>query len=229
MSEPNMSEPQSDHESQANEACDLSMEVENSADLTALARRSGPAGSPSYESRMVESISRIARNAVKPRRHGRFATVCSEDDIAQETLIKLHEWVVGTESTKTLSPAYVMKVSQNTMTDLLRQFLAKKRMPSGGLLEQLGTSSSDMLNDIGYQSKTPSQQMIIDERCSTACACVDGDDRVFLELRYQESLSNPEIADMFGLTPEAVRTRFSRILRKLRESLQSNSDFDSYR
>ena len=47
------------------------------------------------------------------------------------------------------------------------------------------------------------------------------DEREFIDLRYQMELSNPQIADIMGISPKAVSERYRRLLGKCRRILDS--------
>lgn len=196
-------------------------------DLKSEATQAGAPHTNEFQQRLIGLITDVVMTTTAAHRYGRFAGVFSADDLCQETLIKLMPWING-QNDKPLSRAFVSRTSQNVLIDALRRFLAKTRTPPNGI-KDLNAASSNLLNDLGCFQKTPSEVEILSEYWKLATSYVEGDDLLFVELRYRESLSNQEIAAIFGLTADAVRTRFSRITRKLREQLATNSDFDSFR
>ncbi len=143
-----------------------------------------------------------------PLLHRFFAAKLSEDrdrqDLIQTTLLALTS-ALDRVAPHTNFSSFVLGVARHKLVDFLRSRSAKPFDP-------LTHSISDALGP------SPTSQIAGLERSASlvaALALLPVDDRIMLELRYWHDMESPAIADVFALTPAAVRSQLDRARDKL--------------
>jgi len=152
---------------------------------------------------------------LRPRIVGLVGTLTGDvhaaDDIAQETLIKLHNLLQTREVGRTL-PGWIHRVAANAARDYIRGRAAAPAVcPTAGF------------------ARVPAPSGLCASRrefCARATAelnCLRPLDRRICELRIHEGLTFPEIGRLTGATVAKAEKTYQRTIRRLRELWHANT------
>lgn len=149
-----------------------------------------------------------------PLLHRFFAAKLAEErerqDLIQTTMLALLGEIERVELRGSFS-SFVLGVARHKLVDFLRKRSSKPFDPmTHSVVDALGPS--------------PTSQVVRNERAESlllALTQLPVDDRIMLELRYWHELDSPMIAEVFGVTPAAVRAQIDRARDKLARLLAS--------
>lgn len=134
------------------------------------------------------------------------------EDITQTVFLKVYEALSRFENTGKTPLAYFLTVARNTLIDHFR----KKREVLGGEegydFENVAGSEPNPLENAELRENTEKLYQALDK--------VSEDQRQILTLKYLNSLTNKEIAELTGKSEENIRQLQSRGLRALREHME---------
>ena len=140
----------------------------------------------------------------------RIADPETREELIQDTLTGL---TVAKDNFQGLSSftSFMFGIARNKLHDHLRE-----RYRSGGSFDPLTESIEDIVG------RSPSSYAALREdkqRLLAAMATLPLDDQLLLELRYWYELSGKEVANLFGISPDAARMRLHRTRLQLQERL----------
>lgn len=164
-------------------------------------------------------LTRMVAMRMDPRVRARF----DPSDVIQDALVTANQRLSGYLREQPL-PFYpwLRKIAWERLLQLHKKHLGAQKRSVGREAGQPGNISDDsvhVLADLLVDSITaPSAKMIKDEmrrRVSEALTSLRTRDREILELLYLEQLSSTETAAILEITPEIVRKRHFRAIRRL--------------
>ena len=132
-------------------------------------------------------------------------------DICQETFLKAWKSLPNFSQKGGSFQAYLFKIARNLIIDLSR----KKKEVSIENYEQVDANQD-------LDEKLQKQEDI--EGVRSALAKLEEKDREIVVLRYFEEMSSFEVAKVVGMREGNLRVRTHRILKKLKEIIQSQND-----
>ncbi|RMH16052.1 MAG: sigma-70 family RNA polymerase sigma factor [Gemmatimonadetes bacterium] len=142
----------------------------------------------------------------------RVATRETAEDVTSEVFMKalrsLHRYDQRRASPRT----WLLRIARNAVTDHLRSLRRR-----GSLHVSL-----DRIPDLVSQADSQEERVLKEERIQTllnGTRTLRPADQEILSLRYGAGLSNGEIAETLGITPNAVAVRLHRVLRRLKEAV----------
>lgn len=186
------------------------------------------AGGAEWREQFVSEVHRIVTDKLARQLPARLRPVFGVDDLAQETSMRLLNHVEKQQTYSDVSQAFVVIVAQRVLIDSVRHYLAQKRTPENGFMNVAPSSSANLLNHISQQAETPSQLEMGHEFWITATSLLDDKERELIELKHNEDLNYEEIAQLFGKTPQAIRSLLFRVHKKLRTELSQHPEFESF-
>lgn len=150
------------------------------------------------------------------------------DDLTQETLLRAHQKLATLEDPARLL-SWLYRIATNVCHDRFRQSL-----PPGRIRPLEGDGDDDaergalrILADAG-----PRLDKIIEQKEMSACVQrylseLPDSYRAAILLHDEESMTNPEIAEMLGVSLATVKIRVHRARQKLRATLQEACSFST--
>jgi len=140
-------------------------------------------------------------------------------DVCQDVFLKLHHAVAKLDPRRDPTP-WVFAVASNAVRDHWRSRAHTRDRREQGV-EDLGVL--DVAHpDRGVQAAMEKDQEL--RAVWSALHSLGEDDREVILLRDYEELETKDVADMLGITPEAVRQRHSRAVRRLGEEYRRRHD-----
>jgi RNA polymerase sigma factor (sigma-70 family) len=156
------------------------------------------------------SAERLLRTSAQLARAILRTTPEDNDDVVQETMLKLQSPRTLQRLRASGSPAgYVMVMMRNAFTDLKRRRL--REIPTQSIPEE----SIPAQLSVGLN---PQESQDI-ERMKAALRSLRPEDRYLLRLRFWKNMSLSEISDSIGISYSATAVRILRTLRRLRQAM----------
>lgn len=152
----------------------------------------------------------------------------AEDVVAECILHNLRRHKTFEEIVVRLSnPSYLFRILRNTSVDLYRKEIAQKR---GGLEPVVPLETVENLVDAGSE-QTPEQSVLRNEQIQTVRELINGKNAPFGAVNLSKAESEiiryilfgykvSEIAQMLGMSTQAVSSRFSHARKKLQASME---------
>jgi len=151
------------------------------------------------------------------------------EDLTQIVLLKLNQGLANFRGDSSLS-TWIYRIATNSALDKLRSPVAEQRQDQLIGLQADGEDDSGEGN-VPLDAQTPSVEATAIRAEMNACI------REFIErlpeayrtvtvLSEMEGFSNAEIADILGVSLDAVKIRLHRAREKLRKDLESGCSFD---
>ena len=134
------------------------------------------------------------------------------EDASQEVFLRMHRSIGTYDPTRTMAP-WVARTAYHVSLRRLETTARRTDAPTGS--DELAT-----VEDEGARS--PEQQVEAKEAGALLARALDGlaaQDRVLLDLRYREGLSDAEVSEATGMPVNTVKTRIFRARGRLREWL----------
>ncbi len=181
-----------------------------------------------WRERFVQCVRKIVEPNFRNRIPSKLRSVFSEEDVAQETAVKLLSVSGQFNVSVGATAAYINTVAKRVLIDLVRTHLAGKRSPAGGFANVSLSSSMNLLNDVTNNDKTPSQLEVLKELWTLVNSVLNEQEEQIVQLFYIEGLTTSDIAMLFDKTDSAIRSQLSRIRQKLFETLSQRADFESF-
>lgn len=167
-----------------------------------------------------EAIRRYIRGIV------RDSTVA--EDLTQETLLRAHEKLATLEDSAKLSP-WLYRIATNLCHDRFRQSIPRDRIQSldGGSADDPEHGQPPVLADTG-----PRLDKVLEQKEMSACvqrylADLPDSYRAVILLHDEADMTNPEIAEMLGVSLATVKIRVHRAREKLRAALREACSFSA--
>jgi RNA polymerase sigma-70 factor (ECF subfamily) len=147
------------------------------------------------------------------------------EDVAQEVFVKVGKALESFRGDSSLS-TWIYRIATNAATDHLRKFASRQVLGSPNVSPDDDTSPDDTMPDEG----TPVLDTLLIRKDMNECirGIVDGlpdGYRTVLVLSELEGLTNAEIAEVAGISLDAVKIRLHRARTRLRKELQSKCSF----
>lgn len=149
------------------------------------------------------------------------------EDLAQETFVKIHQGLENFRGKSQLS-TWIYRIATNTALDRLRS-PSFQRITQASLSESLDEIEITDKVVCAEEKKPLIEQQLIREEMNR---CIRGyieklpeDYRMALVLSEYEGLKNSEIAEVLGITLDAVKIRLHRAKTKLKEELETHCEF----
>ena len=125
-------------------------------------------------------------------------------DLTQDTFLKAYQGILGTDTEISLK-AWLYRIATNTVLDYKRR---------KGLISFIPFTDSTRRKLIESEASTVADEKMTIQR---AILRIDHDQKACLVLHYVEGLRYKEIADILGITEDAVRMRVYRGSREFRK------------
>jgi len=179
--------------------------------------------SPDVTGRLVshrEAIHRYIRGIV---RDGAVA-----DDLTQETLLRAHQKLATLGDPAKLKP-WLYTIATNICRDRFRQAAPSERI---GSLEEASADGPGNRRPLALTDAGPRLDKVIEQREMSACvrrylADLPDSYRAVILLHDEAGLTNPEIAEMLGVSVATVKIRVHRARAKLRAALREACSFSA--
>ncbi len=143
------------------------------------------------------------------------------EDLTQDTFIKAYKSILKTRSELSLN-AWLYRIATNVVNSMWRR---RKLISFIPLVSDDDTLASSRLDHSGGHSGEPDNVI---ERISIeeSLIAVPRESRTCMVLHYIEGLKYREIADILGISEEAVRKRVARGNQKFRQTYSADSEGD---
>ena len=131
------------------------------------------------------------------------------EEVVARTFHRLLEKLQSFDPARGEAVAFALSIARNLLIDD-----ARARRPSVDL-DALDPAASPALTE----ARTPLTELLVAEEVrelQRRLAALPAEARELISLRYGDGLSHRQIADLMSLTEDAVKQRFSRLLRELR-------------
>lgn len=147
-------------------------------------------------------------------RYVRFRVANREaaEDVTSDVFMKAFRSLRRYQPDRASPRTWLLRIARNAVTDHLR---ALKRRGSLHV-------SLDRVPDLVSREGSPELRLVREERIQrllNASRTLRAGDQEILSLRYGAQLSNAEIADAMGITPNAVAVRVHRALKRLKDAV----------
>lgn len=142
------------------------------------------------------------------------------EEITQETFLRAHRRLASLEDPARLSP-WLYRIATNLSYDRLR---SSRRKPLTAPLSEEGPLGAEPTDP------APGLELLIEQREMSSCVwdyldTLPDSYRAVILLHDLQGLSNPEIADLLGISLATAKIRLHRARGRLREALDSNCSF----
>lgn len=174
------------------------------SDLLAAYAAGDQAAARALTARVAPGLMRLARRMLRDE--------AEAEDVVQEAMLKLWKIAPKWEPGRAKLSTWAYTVTTNLCTDRLRK---SQRM------------SGDEVPEQADDAKPVDRRLIEEDRASALDAALSGlpdRQRAAITLRHMEECSNPEIAEIMGLSVEAVESLLSRGRRALKAALEPKRD-----
>lgn len=125
------------------------------------------------------------------------------EDATAEVFIVLLKNIQSYDPQKGSVSTWVNRVAHNAVEDYCRKFYRRKEVSSPA-------DSKDAEGEWEPENE-------VNQRVYSILRHLSEEERSFLALRYEMNMTNSEIGELMGLTPEAVSQRYHRLLEKCRK------------
>ena len=134
------------------------------------------------------------------------------EDVAQETFMKIHYSFESFDPTRPLAP-WISRITYNVCLKRFQGISKNRTVP----LE----SSPALSHDFGTNSDPESNASLGEEKAilMNALSRLSAQDRILLDLRYREGLSDAEVSEATGIPVSTVKTRIFRARATLKKIL----------
>ena len=149
------------------------------------------------------------------------------EDLTQEVFVRVGKGLKDFRGDATLS-TWIYRIATNVATDMLRS-RSFRNIGASRSVSPDEAPIEDVDPFTGERKPSVERQAIRKEMSSCVHEYIDGlpeTYRTVVILSDVEELTNPEIAEVLGLTIETVKIRLHRGRAKLREKLETGCDFD---
>jgi RNA polymerase sigma-70 factor, ECF subfamily len=139
------------------------------------------------------------------------------DDLFQQTWLTVIEKIGRYDARRSFEP-WLFAVARNLAIDFLRR-------RTGESLDADGESDRRVGERLAATQPDPLEQLLDFERAATLAACLaelPAIHREVLNLRFEESMTLEEIAEICGVPLPTVKSRLARALDRLRDRVQAN-------
>lgn len=149
------------------------------------------------------------------------------EDLTQEVFVRVDKGLKDFRGDANLS-TWIYRIATNVATDMLRS-RSFRETGSTQSISQDEAPIEDVDAFTGEKKPSVERQLIREEMSSCVHDYIDNlpeKYRTVVMLSEVEELTNPEIAEVLGLTIETVKVRLHRGRAKLKEKLETGCDFD---
>ena len=149
----------------------------------------------------------------------RVATRETAEDVTSEVFLKALRSLKRYDSNRAAPRTWLLRIARNAVTDHLRSLRRR-----GSLHVSL-----DRVPDLVAQVPSQEERVLKEERIQhllNGTKLLRQVDQEILSLRYGSGLSNNEMADALGVSPNAVAVRLHRALKRLKTVIDRSSATD---
>ena len=161
------------------------------------------------------------RAMVNCRIRGRMAARFDASDVIQESYIRAKQRLQAYLDSPTIPPVVWLRiVCKQILTESIRKNLRMSRSPE---FEVYNTGDQLIVERIADSLHSVTDAMARKELLgivSEILATLDRTDREIIEMRHNEGLTFPEIAELIDLNMETAKKRYYRAIDKFRECLE---------
>jgi len=165
----------------------------------------------------------------------RLAGRVDPDDVLQEAWLdannRLKQYVSERGSWSMI--VWIRVILKQTLVNVHRRhFSSKKRDVSREVTRSRGSQESELPTMAEFcvgRSSTPSQVVMQKESCSKLESVLNQlrpNDKMILQLRHFEELSNKETAEVLGLSEKAASIRYVRAIERLKKAIEFEPTFE---
>ena len=172
-----------------------------------------------------EPLLKLAARSLDPALAARF----SPEDLVQETMLALRQDDNAFLHDEEI-PLYIRLRSAllQTATDFCRKHLAAQKRDAYREVHAADSDGESLLELIPDTATSPLTRLARDERNALlrhVLGTLSPADRGILELRHVDALGNQECAALLGISEKAASVRYCRGLLRLKDALESYSEF----
>lgn len=132
------------------------------------------------------------------------------EDLTADTFLRAFRAADRFDARRGSVRTWLLAIARNALRDHLRRARVRRYVPLAGF------------RDLAVEAPSPEERVLWEDqvaRLLDAVAQLSPGDRELLGLRYGSDLGADAIGELLGLTPQAVRTRLWRALKRLRAEL----------
>lgn len=168
----------------------------------------------------IEELRKQIRIAVRRRLKGRLRRKLDESDIVQQTLVDvlLSSKMLGGDELK----AWIKVIAKNNLLDVIRYF---KHAECRSIVAEVDVDSAVLRESVSSRDMTASKLFQRKEeqlRLTLALRFLPADDREIIELRHRQGMKFTSIGERLGISEQAARKRWKRIIENLKAALANS-------